>query len=232
MFAIKVIAVISMLIDHFGLYFFPDSYILHILGRIAFPLFAWLIANGARHTRNIDAYLKRLFIFAVISQLPYYLSYYEYDNFHWFNNVVFTLFLGLLAIRLLRATELAYLKIGAILACAAAAFFLNTDYGAAGVLSIAAFYLFYDRLVLMLIAQTLLLGVLPYAVVVIDMLFGTDLSHFYYADTSELFGLFALLLIFLYDGTRGPRVQYFFYWFFPLQSLALLIMSLLLPRGL
>src|SRR5207244_4281126 len=95
---IKILAIICMIIDHVGLFFFPEYTLFRIVGRIAFPLFAWLIANGAHFTRNIRAYLTRLFALAVISQLPFTLANQQIGAPLLYLNVVFTLSLGLLAI--------------------------------------------------------------------------------------------------------------------------------------
>ncbi len=231
MFRIKLIAVISMLIDHFGLFFYPDSFVLHVAGRLAFPLFAWLIANGARYTHDIDAYLRRLFIFAVISQIPYYFGYSLSGHFQWFFNVLFTLFFGLLAIRLIQMTPRKSLWLAATLVCAALACAFNTDYGATGVISIVAFYLCFDNVLSMAVSQALILGIAPLASYAVSLQYHLPIYRFYYADTFEIYGLLALVVIYLYNHKRGPRIQYFFYWFFPLQNIAILILSLVVPRG-
>ena len=232
MFWIKVIAVVSMLVDHFGLFFFPHSFVLQVAGRISFPLFAWLIANGARYTHDIDAYLRRLFMFALISQVPYYIGYYVSGHFHWFHNVLFTLFLGLLAIRLTRLTERKLAWIIAVISCMGMATLLNTDYGATGVLSVFAFYLFFNRFAYMALSETLILGIIPLALYSLVVFTQSNPLPFYYTDRLEIYGLLALPLIYMYSHERGPRVQYFFYWFFPLQSLAILALSLLIQRPL
>src|SRR3989344_960795 len=97
-FHIKLIAIITMVIDHVGLYFFPDLLILRIIGRLSFPLFAWLIANGVHYSHNAKAYLTRIFLFALLSQLPYLLVNRQIDPRFAGLNIFFTLFLGLCAI--------------------------------------------------------------------------------------------------------------------------------------
>ncbi len=93
-FQLKMIAVITMLIDHIGAVIFPDIIVLRIIGRLAFPLFAFLITEGYRHTSNFNRYLGRLFIFAIISQYPFWLAF----GFDAGLNIFSTLFLGLIAI--------------------------------------------------------------------------------------------------------------------------------------
>lgn len=229
MFQIKVIAIISMLIDHFLLFFFPQSLILHILGRISFPLIAWLVANGARHTHDIDEYLIRLFGFGLLAQIPFEIGFYLSGYHPLFLNVLFTLFLGLVAIRSIRQYQGVF-KMVLPAACVILAALLNTDYGAAGVLSIIAFYLFFEYFPLMLISQAIILFALPFAVSYLDPRTALDVGQFYLSNSFEGFGLLALAFIHFYNGERGARLQYFFYWFFPLQGFAILLMKLFISR--
>ena len=67
-----IIAVICMIIDHMGAVFFSGATWMRIVGRIAFPLFAWGIAIGAEHTRSFPRYAVRLLLLAIISQ-PFYM---------------------------------------------------------------------------------------------------------------------------------------------------------------
>ncbi|MBN2899276.1 MAG: hypothetical protein JXO44_10930 [Clostridia bacterium] len=68
---LKLIAIITMVIDHIGAAFFPDMMLFRTIGRIAFPIFAYQLAIGYKHTSNLSAYTKRLFIFGCISYVPY-----------------------------------------------------------------------------------------------------------------------------------------------------------------
>ena len=103
---LKIIAVVSMLIDHTAdaLPVFrtasmrPLYMLMRYAGRLAFPIFAFLIAEGAVRTKNVGKYLLRLFLFAVICEIPFDLKG-EGKLFYWgHQNTLFTLFLGLLAI--------------------------------------------------------------------------------------------------------------------------------------
>lgn len=69
--SIKVIAMLTMLIDHIGLMFFPNQAMWRLIGRIAFPIFAYALAMGFYHTSDRKRYLLRLTLFALIAQLPY-----------------------------------------------------------------------------------------------------------------------------------------------------------------
>ena len=161
---LKIIAIVTMFIDHFAAVFeteladrFPflvmenGLNVLRAVGRVAFPIFAFLIAEGAKRTHNRWLYLLRLGVFAVISEIPFDLAFndtsfetgvIEFES----QNVFFTRFLGLLSIvvmQLLDKINLAPLSFVFTLAAAwAAEEVLHTDYGAAGVLAIFLFYLF------------------------------------------------------------------------------------------
>jgi len=106
-FALKMIAVITMLIDHIGAFILlrvgelASSQIyfsMRSIGRIAFPIFAYLIANGCKHTKNIDKYLLRLGIFAIASEAIFDIAQMNSINFLWRTNIFYTLFLGVLGI--------------------------------------------------------------------------------------------------------------------------------------
>ena len=71
--ALKIIAVLSMLCDHIGMFFFPKIAIMRIIGRLAFPIFAFMIAEGAAHTRNKLRYLSTVALIAAALQTVYFL---------------------------------------------------------------------------------------------------------------------------------------------------------------
>ncbi len=104
-FALKIIASICMLIDHIGAVFpVPlTPAVFRLIGRIAFPIYAYLIAEGCKHTKNKNKYLLRLGIFAIISEIPFDLAFMQYQthdfqrlniNFFYQTNVFYSLFLG------------------------------------------------------------------------------------------------------------------------------------------
>lgn len=98
---LKVIAMVTMLIDHIGYLFFPSMMIFRTVGRIAFPIFAYLIGIGYNHTSSLKKYMLRLFIFALVTQIPY--SFFNRSlTFEPYNlNILFTLVLGLVFIHLI-----------------------------------------------------------------------------------------------------------------------------------
>lgn len=70
---LEIIAMISMFLDHIGLYIFNNNFVLRIIGRLALPIYGYLIIQGKDKTKDINKYIIRLFIIAIISQIPFYL---------------------------------------------------------------------------------------------------------------------------------------------------------------
>lgn len=142
--ALKVIALISMVIDHVALYLMEDGTVLYetmrCVGRIAFPVFAFLIAEGFIHTRSRYRYFFTLLGFAVISEIPWYLLN-GADGTH---NVMFTLALGVLTLIVLENLLQRSLVLGFIwtVGMAGLASWLGVDYEWRGILIIVIFYLF------------------------------------------------------------------------------------------
>ncbi len=242
---LKWIAIITMLIDHVcvvlvlgwakyrhawgpGIQSKEFYYFLRGIGRISFPIFCFLLVEGFFHTRSRWKYLLRLFVFALISEIPFDLAF-QVDLSYWGpffelkdQNVFFTLALGLLAVTLWdRLTEgnasdcpawRGLAAIGCALILGAAAYYLKTDYGAMGVALILVLYLLRDRpWARDLLAGGVLAAMIPFG------------SHWI-----ELFGTLAFPLFHLYNGQRGRQSKYFFYVFYPAHLLLLALLARLL----
>lgn len=139
--ALKVIALLSMTIDHIACYLMTDSVayeLMRSVGRIAFPIFAFLLVEGFVHTHSRKQYAFNLFAFALVSDIPWWLL--NHDNSH---NVFFTLLLGLLALMAVqRCKATPWLQCFAVGMLALVATWMHTDYEWHGVLLIVFFYLF------------------------------------------------------------------------------------------
>jgi hypothetical protein len=125
-FHIKLLAAITMLIDHIGAVFYPDVYLFRAIGRVSFPLFVWLLVQGEAHTRNIWQYGLRLGLLGLVSQPIYRLTFGATDL-----NILFQLLVGLVCLRLAR--QWPQLQILVWVAGAAATEILNMNYGSYGI---------------------------------------------------------------------------------------------------
>jgi hypothetical protein len=116
---LKVTAIVTMTFDHIGVIFYPTELSFRIVGRLAFPIFAYLLALGVGNTRNVKSHFLRLFFFGIISQTPYFLAF-GINPFERLN-IFFSLLLGALTIFLLnKKTPLVFLPFLFV-------FFLNSE---------------------------------------------------------------------------------------------------------
>ena len=223
--ALKWFAVLIMLVDHIGacllevfvlnyygvsplagridnLYFWLslDS-VLRGIGRAAFPIFCFLLVEGAVHTRSPRKYLLRLAYFALISEIPFDLAL-PNQPFYWgTQNVFFTLLAGLLVIQAFqRSPGQEWRGMLALAVLGAAAELCGTDYGAIGVAVIAVMYLLRERF---------------WAASVLSLILLVLLARI------EIFSIPAFLILALYNGKRGRQPKYFFYVFYPVHLLIL-----------
>jgi hypothetical protein len=130
---LKWIAIITMTIDHIGAVLYPQLEILRIIGRISFPLFAYLLILGMESTRNIRSYFTRLFIFALISQVPFFLAIGvgPFDSL----NIFFTLSFGLVFVYFFKKNSwIAFIPIFL-------SFILSFDYNIYGMAIIGCMYI-------------------------------------------------------------------------------------------
>ncbi|WP_278841483.1 TraX family protein [Holdemania filiformis] len=229
---LKLFAMAAMLIDHIGAFvietnilnapamalmtdFVPSAswmrwywvdFVLRSIGRLAFPIFCFLLTEGFRHTHDKKKYLGRLCLFALISEIPYNLAIAHKPVYFPAQNVFFTLALGLAVLGLLehfegkRLISFLIILIGFLTATVC-----RFDYYGFGLLFILAFQKFRDQrrlLVLSLAFVSFCMG------------------------PSELFSLLALPLIFRYNGQRGRNLtKNLFYFFYPAHILILFFLS-------
>lgn len=219
--ALKGIAAALMLMDHVGAILLPEVPVLRCVGRLAFPIFAFFIAEGYAHTRDFGRYFRRLAILAVVSEMPFNL-----ENGAVFDltrqNVLFTFCLALLTLRGLEALGRErgfgrWAGCGLVLAAGfAAGELLRTDYGGWGVVTVALLYLCRDGkyaklwlLLAMAAVNGLGMGSLTMPV------FGGEMPI-------QIFAVAALPVIWLYNGQAGPKgLRRAFYVFYPAHLLVL-----------
>lgn len=235
-FCLKIIALITMFCDHFSYAFFRHFTFFNLIGRIAFPIFAYQISEGYIHTQNIKKYFLRLGIFAIISQIPFSLFIYKISNNSLDSilslNVFFTLFLGLLSIFLYdyfiklshkRKTNLAensflstykILGIVIVLLIGYIAKILNTDYGFWGILVVFAFYVFKNDKLAMVISF-IALCIIKYGISIINY------GYNYIYVLLCIFTILPVAIISFYNGKQGRKIKYLLYFFYPLHLLFL-----------
>jgi len=145
---LKGIAIGTMTVDHVGAILFPDIAFLRMIGRLAFPIFLYLMLLGIESTRNTKSYFMRLLIFALISQTPYFLAFAikPYEQL----NIFFTLLFGGLSVYLFHKGNL--LGLLPVLA----AVFLNAEAGLYGIVFVACISLLKKNTALGVLASFLL----------------------------------------------------------------------------
>ncbi len=203
-FNLKLIAVLAMLVDHIGFVFFPEVLEFRIIGRIAFPLFAFLIAEGFIKTSNVGNYLLRLSTFAVISQAPFYMVMIMSDAEVIKLNIFFTLSLGLGVLIAFKKIKSVFVSVPVIAFFLFLAESINFEYGAYGILLILASYIF-------LLKRKI--GILSWvATNLIAMILFLDLQTI----IVQVFSFATLPFMVAYNGKRGKIVnKWWFYCFYP-----------------
>ena len=234
---LKLIAMVTMLIDHGTAILISPSHPLYIIGRsigrLSFPIFCFLIVEGLLHTRNIKKYLFRLLMFAFISEIPFNFAFYNpriNDEHIYHQNIFFILFIGLLVISIIHhlhkyfqekyysnnigqrnsnihIIENILVLIVLSLGCLLANI-LNTDYSFVGVLMIWAFYTFKDNMNLLFVLLFLL-----------NLVYGFP----------QILAMFSLIFIGKYNGQRGKQANKFLlYGFYPIHLIVLYFIRLLI----
>ncbi len=223
--ALKMIAIVTMMIDHVGaallesglvrsynagqlaisyneaLRWWNFEQILRDIGRVAFPIYCFLLVEGFLHTRDVKKYALRLGIFALLSEIPFDLAFEHSLLYIHSQNVFFTLLLGLLAMMGVRCFEenwqYRWLGLAAAVLCCFLGDALYTDYGTFGVFFIVMLYAFRNC------------GWLQAAV-------GAVLIA--WEKTAPL----AFIPILMYNGTRGKwKLKILFYAIYPIHLLVL-----------
>lgn len=200
-FALKLMAIVAMTIDHIGYVFFPEQMIWRLVGRLAFPIFAYMAAEGAFYTRDRKRYLLRLLLWAVVSEIPFDLM----GNGAAFSpeaqNVCWTLAAGVACVFVLenkgrwRYTAVAFILLLTLV--------FMTDYPLLGAAAVMIIY-HYNRKG-QKVRGTVIAGA------VLSTLFGP----------LQLAGILAALPIYFYNGKQGPRIKYLFYTFYPAHMLVI-----------
>lgn len=232
---LKLLACMTMLLDHTGAIlvveilrsgaeygFLRELYtLLRTIGRIAFPVYCFLLAEGVHYTKNPGRYFLRLLIAALLSELPYDLA--LRGGFTWQKqSVMVTLLLGFLALEGMKRCKHLLPKLLLPLPFAILAELLHSDYGAEGIWLIAIFHLTREmpyRYFLQFLGMWYLFS--PGHRMALNWLNGIQI-------TTQEWAVLALIPISLYSGeklSRNKGVQWAFYLFYPLHLTLLWILK-------
>ncbi|MBN2796074.1 MAG: hypothetical protein JXR88_11755 [Clostridia bacterium] len=199
-FQLKLLAVILMVIDHIGFFIFPDVVTFRIIGRLSYPIFAYLITVGFNYTKNPIKYFMRLFIFACIIQFPSLFMDIPI-------NIFFTLSLGLLLLIIHTRYESIGLRLLMMIGVLLLTDILSPDYSVYGVMLIYLLYILkpiYQKIIGMILLSILYYGLF----------------------NIQVFSVLALIPIYFYNQKEGPKWKIFFYTFYPVHLVILQWISL------
>lgn len=203
---LKLIACVSMLLDHIGAMLFPDQIWFRVIGRLAFPIFCFLLVEGMARTRDAGKYRNRLLLGVLLAELPFDLA--VCGGISWGRcSVMVTLYLASWAIYWINK-ENGFGGLAAVLGLILAAEIVNCDYGALGVVTVLVLHRAKGQWLLI----ALWLGLLNWS--------GTQSG----IDLLQIFTVASVLPMMCYDGrklTRSKWIQWGFYLFYPVHLMLL-----------
>lgn len=230
---LKLIACVTMLIDHIGatlvlaycqqgasMAWVNAYYLMRVIGRIAFPIYCFLLVEGAYNTRSPKKYALRLFIGMLLSEIPFDLAFSGRLDME-SSSVMVTLLLGFLMIESMKRGK-GFWKLAAILPFFLLAEKLRTDYSGNGIMLIAMLALTKGA------KREKLLRLVGF---VILLWFGAAIQIGPVSIPMELFGLIGVPLMFCYQGkkrTYSKAAQWAFYLFYPVHLTVLALLEVLL----
>lgn len=234
---IKLIAAITMLIDHIGALFFPKIPVLRIIGRIAMPLFGFSVARGfyySEKNQKIKKYLKNLLIFSVISQIPFTFFVFKIANKWFLLNIGFVWLLAVIFLKCLSNLKLPLGKKELFLTLLVAAIFLFAnfvpmDYGFYAILFVLIFYytIFKNQkpfLCVCLTFSTYLYYIFKNYIPV-SLKYKIPLIKIILKET-QVFSVLAVFLVLIFKKKDLKILPgRFFYWFYPAHIAALVLIK-------
>lgn len=250
---LKLIAISAMLISHVNrispefIQFFEIPILTDFLivianniGVLTFTIMAYLLVEGFEKSFNVNKYIIRIFIFALISQIPYIIFAYDlkyvYNN--WWQlfapnfNVLFTLFFSLVFLKIFKIKKPLFLNILILLIFMIISY--PCDWGCYGLLSIFAIYLvpkekrYYIGILLLFLIVSVSKSFDIFKYYVNDVSISLFMRSFISHAKDNIFMLFTIPMLKIYQGNQGKyNLKYLFYWFYPLHFLILDIIFIL-----
>ena len=227
---LHILAMGLMLCDHLWATVIPGNDWLTCIGRLAYPIFAFMLVEGYFHTRNLKRYALRLFLFALISEIPFNLMYSSSVFYPLHQNVIWTLLIGLGMIHLNEKAQqtgkflaVSLTRVGTIFLGGVLGLVTFSDYNAAGVLMILVFYFFRGNTLWCRLLQAAGMYYINFEIlkglVFPVTIFGTPMEI-----PQQGLAILALVFIWLYRGRKGTSAKWFqhlCYWFYPVHMLLL-----------
>lgn len=206
--ALKLFAMIAMIIDHLKDSFFPEQIWMKVVGRLAMPVFAFMVAEGYHHTRDREKYLLRLFVFGLISEIPFDLVVKDRILELTHQNIMFTFAWSVLCLMCIdRIAEnenrtLRYvLNTVTVLFFAIGSLLMGLDYNIVGPAVIVTYHFLREK----------------------SLVISNSIAALIYLVFRNVgvyaFGVMGFIPIYLYNGKRGKGLKWLFYCFYPLHLL-------------
>jgi len=220
---LKIIAVVTMLVDHIGWQFFPDIVWLRVIGRLAFPIFAFFISEGMRYTRDRKRYILTMLLIGVISQVFYSFLAERVTNL----NIMFTFVFAGVLIVLIEKVQKENKKMDVLMLTLFIVFVLlvwcltMVSYGILGVVLVLAFYFIKNKPLKYTIGALILIFM---------SLFEAIIGGFTFRSIIQVFSVLSVVIIALcYNGQKGKiNLKYLFYVFYPLHLAVILLIKILI----
>lgn len=229
-FGLHILAMMFMLCDHLWATIIPGNEWLTCVGRLAYPMFAFMIVEGYFHTSNLKKYVSRLALFAMLSEIPFNLVMGSRVFYPIHQNVLFTFLIGILLIYLnekARKTNKLWVHVLTIIGTILFGFLLGlitfVDYNFAGIYMILAFYFFRGRKWWQYLGQLICMYYINFEILN-GLTYEIDLFGSTFFFPQQGFALFALILIWLYKGNQGyynKPIKWLYYSFYPVHLLLL-----------
>ena len=234
---LHILAMLFMLCDPLWATIVPGNNWLTCIGRLAYPMFAFMIIEGYFHTSNLKKYIGRLALFALLSEIPFNLVMGSRFFYPIHQNVLFTFLIGICLIYLNERacnTGKQWLRIVTCIGTIILGFVLGlitfVDYHYAGVFTILAFYYFRGRKWWQLLGQALCLYYINFEILS-GLAYEIHLFGQTYYFLQQGFALLALIPIWLYNGKQGPynkTIKWIYYGFYPVHLLILALIRMVI----
>lgn len=234
-FALHLIAMALMLCDHLWATIVPGQMWMTMVGRLAFPIFAFMIVEGYHHTSNYKKYLTRMLLWAVITEIPFNLMVGASVFYPFHNNVLWTFAIGLWTMRILDNIRARRKPIVAVILSALVVFGMfwlgqltMVDYHGYGVLMILVFYLFRGNKWYHYVGQLAGMMYINYFMIK-GLVIPVELFGHAFELRQQALAVLALPIIWCYRGRQGyhsKATQIAFYAFYPVHLLILGLLSL------